>query len=378
MPLPDGRMWWFVTGFDEVCVVLGDPRFHVLANPADGLAEMSPQTAAEFRKRPLPGALARSNPPEHTAYRRQLIPHFSQRRLKVLAERIDQVTSDLLERMAAKGPPADLVADFAVPVPSIVICELLGMPYAQSQRFHTLATAALRLDSSPEDQLMLGDQMLALVQDVVRHKKDRPNDGLLAELLTPDDPREAASEEEVTCRGVELLIAGYETTANMIALGTFALLEHPEQLAALRARPELIGDAVEELLRYLSVIHVGPARRAVQDVQLGAHLIRAGESVIVSLPEANRNAERFPDPHRLDITRDAAGHLAFGHGRHLCLGHQLARIELTIAFTALLERFPTLRLAIPAADVPLRTDMSIYGLHRLPVTWDTPTTTSRS
>ncbi|WP_219518187.1 cytochrome P450, partial [Nonomuraea ceibae] len=167
-----------------------------------------------------------------------------------------------------------------------------------------------------------------------------------------------------------LLSAGFDTTANMIALGAFALLENPEQLAALRADPTLVEGAVEELLRYLSVAKTF-MRVALEDVELGGHTIKAGSTVIVSINTANRDPERFPDPHKLDLRRQDGGHLAFSHGIHQCLGQQLARVELRVALPALLQRFPTLRLAVPAGEIPLRPEAAdIYGVKSLPVTWD--------
>ncbi|MCF6469866.1 cytochrome P450 [Nonomuraea sp. MG754425] len=164
-----------------------------------------------------------------------------------------------------------------------------------------------------------------------------------------------------------LLVAGHETTANMIALGTWTLLRHPEQLEALRADPALIGNAVEELLRYLSIIQFGAQRAALEDVTLDGTPIRAGQTLVISIPAADRDAARFPDPDALNLARDAAGHLGFGHGVHQCLGQQLARIEMRVAYAALLRRFPDLRMAVPDEEVPLRTDMAIYGVHSLPV-----------
>jgi cytochrome P450 len=203
------------------------------------------------------------------------------------------------------------------------------------------------------------------MQGLVRQKQRDPGDDLLSGLVRDTE----LTEEELIGIANLLLIAGHETTANMLALGTFALLEHPEEFTKLREHPELAENAVEELLRYLSIIAMGVARHAKEDVEIGGVTIREGETVVVSVPAVNRDESQYPDPHELRVDRPRGHHVAFGHGIHQCLGQQLARVEMTIGFTELVRRLPTLKLAVPAAEVPLRTDMSIYGVHALPVTW---------
>ena len=202
------------------------------------------------------------------------------------------------------------------------------------------------------------------LSELVTRKRAAPGDDILSDLARDDD----LTIEELTGAAFLLLLAGHETTANMLALGAFALLENPEQLAELRADPDLLPDAVEELLRYLSVADIF-YRYATEDIELGGETIREGSTVVVSLLAANRDPQRFDNPDTLDIRRKARGHLSLGHGVHLCLGQQLARLEMRAGFEGLLRRFPTLGLAIPAGDVKLRTDMNIYGVHDLPVTW---------
>ncbi|MGH8881422.1 MAG: cytochrome P450, partial [Stackebrandtia sp.] len=200
---------------------------------------------------------------------------------------------------------------------------------------------------------------------LVTRKRAEPTDDLLSDLAKDEE----LSDDELAGMGFLLLIAGHETTANMLALGTFALLEHPEQAALLRADAGLIPNAVEELLRYLSIIHIGARRVAAEDIDLDGRLIKAGDPVVISVAAANRDASKFDDPGELDVTRRTTGHLTFGHGVHQCLGQQLARIEMRIGFESLLRRYPGLRLAVKPSEVPLRTDMAIYGVHELPVTW---------
>jgi cytochrome P450 len=202
------------------------------------------------------------------------------------------------------------------------------------------------------------------IAELVAAKRAEPTDDLLSGLTAGD-----LSDEELVNIGFVLLGAGLDTTANMLALGAFALLSHPGQLAALRADPGIADHAVEELLRYLSIIPF-TVRTALDDVELRGERIRAGETVTVSIPAANRDPAHFADPDTLDLLRPAGGHVAFGHGVHQCLGQQLARVELRVVLPALVTRFPALRLAIPAEDVPMRTDMLIYGVHALPVTWE--------
>jgi cytochrome P450 len=189
---------------------------------------------------------------------------------------------------------------------------------------------------------------------------------MLSGLITSG---EDLTDEEISGMGVLLLVAGHETTANMLGLGTLTLLTNPDQLAALRADPSLIDNTVEELMRFLTILQLGTIRTALEDVELAGRVVKAGETLSLSLPAANRDPERFSDPDKFDITRSANGHLSFGHGVHQCLGQQLARIEMRIAYARLFEEFPDLRLAVPVEEVPLRTDMGIYGVHELPVEW---------
>jgi len=203
---------------------------------------------------------------------------------------------------------------------------------------------------------------------LVRRKRAEPTDDMLSGLVG-NVGTEALTEIEAAGVAGLLLTAGFESTAYMLATGMFALLQSPDQLAALRADPALLDGAVEELLRYMTPLQVGPVRAALEDIEIDGHLIKAGEAVTISLPTANRDPERFDDPQNLDIRRSAKGHMAFGHGVHQCLGQQLARCSLRVGYSALLRRFPTLRLAVPPDEVPMRWQMPVYGVKALPVTW---------
>jgi cytochrome P450 len=272
--------------------------------------------------------------------------------------------------MADGGSPADLVASFAVPVPALVICELLGVP-ARDRHAIQAATAVMNdLDSTPEQAVEAVMSITGTVRGLLarlRAGSATPEDGLLAHALAAGD----LSDEELTNLGMVLLATGHLPTSSMLALGTFVLLTDPVQRARVAAGRGLAGRAVEELLRYLSILQFDVRRTALADVEIDGQVIAAGETVVLALPVANRDPVRFPDPDTLDLGRSATGHLAFGHGVHQCLGQHLARAELRVALTALLERFPDLRLAVPAAEVPTRERMAVYGVDRLPVAWGT-------
>ncbi len=349
---PDGSLGWLVTEHAAARFVLSDPRFSSRLDLAKSPIRVSEPVV-------VPGAFLFMDPPEHTRYRRLLAGQFTVRRMRALEPRIASIAAGLLDAMTA---PADLVREFALPLASLVICELLGVPYESHTDFER-ASHAMVDPSLPEPQRdAAGGELFGLLASVVAEKRRSPGDDLLSGLL-------ALTDDEVMGIGVMLLFAGHETTANMLGLGTFALLRHAEQLALLRADPSLIDGAVEELLRHLSIVQYEVNRAALEDVEVAGQRVAKGESLLVSLPMANRDPARFPSPSTLDITRGTAAHLAFGHGVHQCLGQQLARAELRIGFSALLSRFPTLRLAVPPSDIPLRTGRGIYGVDALPITW---------
>ncbi|MFF4776055.1 cytochrome P450 [Microtetraspora fusca] len=362
-PFPDGHQGWLVTGYDLVRSVLADSRFssrkelmrhHPLIDYGD--IEVPPAPPGEFLL---------MDEPQHSRYRKPLVGKFTVRRMRLLTERIEQITTEHLDAMEKAGPPTDLVTAFAKPIPSIVICELLGVPYEDRGRFQDQIDTFLGGETSDEDLIAAYTATQQYLAELVAAKRANPTDDVLSDLTDSD-----LTDEELRGISLILLAAGFDTTANTLALGTFALLRNPAQLAALRADPALTDGAVEELLRYLSVAKTF-MRTALEDVELGGHTIKAGTTVILSYNTANRDPERFTDPHALDIQRQDGGHLAFGHGIHQCLGQQLARVEMRVAFPALLSRFPTLRLAVPAEEVALRPETAdIYGVKSLPVAWD--------
>ncbi|HEX7305207.1 cytochrome P450 [Lentzea sp.] len=358
---PGGHVGWLVTSYSAVRAMLADNRF----SARKGLGRSPIHDMPSDPRMMEPGFFVTHDPPEHTRYRKVLTGEFTVRRMKDLVPRITEHTEQFLDEMRRQGPPADLVQSIGLPVPSMVICELLGVPYDSRATFQSSAAVLLNLGTTPEQYMAAMSDLRELIADLVARKRAEPGDDLISRLAGPGD----LTDLEVLNISYLLLLAGHETTAHMLTLGTYALLTRPDQLAKLRESPELVDNAVEELMRYLSIAHIGPVRTALEDVVLEGHLIRAGESVTASVPAANRDPLQFPDPDRLDVTRSAAGHVGFGHGVHQCIGQQLARIEMRIVYAALLEKFPGLRLAVPAEEITMRDDMVIYGLHRLPVAW---------
>ena len=369
LAFPDGRTGWLLSRYEDVRSLLADPRVsardRLRSNP---IRQLPPE--AEELLRTQPGQFIGMDPPEHTRYRRLLTGHFTVRRMNALAPRIERIVADHLNAMAGMTPPVDLVQTFALPVPSLVICELLGVPYTDRALFQRRSRVLLSMNTDAQTLLQARNEMHQYMLGLVRAKRLQPTDDLLSGLIRREAPEGGLSDEELVNIGNLLLVAGHETTANMLALGTLTLLQHPAQLAALRADPSLVEQAVEELLRYLSIVQFGVGRTALEDLEVGGQWIRAGEPIVASLAAADRDPAEFPEPDELDVTRQYSPHLAFGHGVHQCLGQQLARVEMKAGFRALFERFPGLRLAVPLEQVPMRNDTFVYGVHELPVTWD--------
>ncbi|MGW6726465.1 cytochrome P450 [Nocardia sp. NPDC055029] len=363
---PDGHEGWVVTGYEAVRQLLADTRFSSrqdlgIVHPAYESSGMPVQTEPSPQ---IPGLFVAMDPPDHTRLRRKLTGAFTVKRMKQLEEHIIEITERQLDEMARLTPPVDLVREFALPVPSLVICELLGVPYEDRETFQVNSAQFLVKDQELEQKMAAYGAMTSYLAELVMRKRAEPGEDILSDLARDED----LGIEELVGIAFLLLLAGHETTANMLALGTFALLEHPEQLAELRADPELVPNAVEELMRYLSVADIF-YRYATEDIELCGETIGKGSTVVISLLAANRDPLRFDNPDTLDVRRTARGHVSFGHGVHQCLGQQLARIEMRAGFAGLLRRFPTLELAVPATEVKLKTDMNIYGVHELPVTW---------
>ncbi|WP_198549111.1 cytochrome P450 [Streptomyces sp. PRh5] len=368
MRSPLGHEATLFSRYDDVRAVHSDAeRLRLDAiGPSPGLAAEGVDD--EEMKQRRAGRLLMLDPPEHTRLRRLLTATFTVRRAQALGPRIQEIVDEHLDAMEAAGPPVDLVSAFALPVPSLVICELLGVPFADRAEFGARSNRFFDTTMSPQERLRLDAEADAYMHTLVVRHREKPGDDLLS-LLIREHGTGALSDEELVGLADLLLIAGHETTANVISLGTLALLRHPDQLALVRDDPSAVEDAVEELLRFTSVLHAGFVRVAVEDTTIGGHLVRRGEHVVTSLPAANRDPALLDGGDDLDVTRGRCPHVAFGHGIHHCLGATLARLELRLALPALLQRFPGLRLADPAARPAFKDRALLYGLRSLPIVW---------
>ncbi|MFF9351008.1 cytochrome P450 [Streptomyces sp. NPDC014734] len=359
----DGRRVWLVTGLAEARSLLVDPRLSSdRENPAfpffvERLARSS------VRRVELLGV----DDPEHNTQRRMLIPSFTVKRTAALRPQIQQTVDGLLDRMIEQGPPAELVGSFALPVPSMVICALLGVPYADHDFFEGQSRKLLR-GPTTTDVEDAREALDAYFLELIEQKRATPGEGLLDELIAGQLETGAVDRDQLVRLAEILLVAGHETTANMISLGTFTLLQYPDQLARMRESEDLMPSAVEELLRFLSIAD-GISRVAVQDIEVGGVTIRAGDGVVLSTSASNRDDAVYTAPDELDLGRNARSHVAFGFGIHQCLGQNLARAEMEIALRTLCRRLPELRLAVPADEVPFKPGDTIQGLLELPVTW---------
>jgi cytochrome P450 len=359
-----GRDAWLVTRYDDAREVLGDAsRFSNEQVPAVPMPGVKPE---EVRA----GQLLALDPPEHTRLRRLLTGEFTVKRIKRLQPRISEIVEGQLDAMASAGPPADLVTDFALPVPSLVICELLGVPYDDRDDFQRRASQQIDLTLPIEDRGRVAAESRAYMGGLVDRAFAAPGDDMLGMLVR--EHRDDLTRNELIGIASLLLIAGHETTANMLALGTLALLRHPEQARVVREDPTATAPAVEELMRYLSIVHASVPRVAITDTEVAGEAIAAGDLVLVSLAAADRDRALADDPDQLDIGRAAAPHVAFGHGVHHCLGAPLARMEMATAFPALLQRFPTLSTPVDLDSADFRDGTFIYGMRSLPVRWASP------
>jgi cytochrome P450 len=359
----DGNDGWLVTRFDDVKAVLLDTRF-------SSDRALAARTRHRHEKPRMPrGAMVSMDPPEHTRYRRMLAGQFTARRVRELEPRIAGYVSRQLDEMEKAGPGVDLVDKFALPIPSMVICDLLGVDSSDRHAFQNWAQTVLNFDLPGEQTRKAREELFAFLTALVQEKVERPRDDILSGLLHLDSD-DQLTVEEVIGIGILLLIAGHESTSNMLGLGIYALLQHPEQLDKLKQDPSLIDNTVEELLRYLSIVHFEFVRSATEEIAFSGRTIKPGETVKASLVSANRDPMRYPDPDLLDLTRQDVHHLAFGHGIHQCIGQQLARMEMRLAFTMLFERFPSLHPAISPEEVHFKDNSVAYGVVELPVTWD--------
>jgi len=362
--LPDGQLAWLAMRYADVKLVYSDPRFSREAATRPGAASVSPSTS-------VPGMLIGLDPPEHTRIRRLVSRAFSWRTIDQKRPRIQEIVDGLLDDLRDHGCPADLVSLFSYPLPLRVITEILGVPYSDRGQFQRVVAVIMAASAHPAEEIHAAmDELVEYLSRLIERKRATPTDDLLSALIAARDEGDKLSEQELLNNAHLILAAGHDTAANQLSNSLVALFRHPDQLALLRKRPELIPNAVEVLLRHVQLETTGPVRIALEDVELSGVQVRAGDAIIPSGHIANSDPQTYPDGRQLDVTRtDVVPHLAFGHGPHHCVGAALARLELQIALGTLLARFPTLRLAVPADQLRWRTGMLVRTLEELPVTW---------
>jgi len=366
LSFPDGHRGWLVSDYATARAVLADRRFiiGVSRQPRGTPGKLDAFHAALG---PLAaGAITSKDPPEHTRLRRAVGDRFSAVSVEGRAESIEGIVRGQLAALESAGRPADLLTVFARPIPSRVICDVLGVPHSDQDQFIGPTDLILSPSGTPDDVTRAFAEFSEYVRGVVAAKRAHRGDDLLSDLVHGTN----LSADEICGLALELFVTGHETTAGLITLGTMVLLEDRSRWERLRQQPELMDTAIEELLRYITVVEIGFARTAVEDAQIGGVTIAAGETVAVSLHAANHDPAHFTAPETVQLDRADASHLALGHGIHRCLGQSLAKLELRIALTGLMRRFPTLRLAVSPSEVPLEcTDVGVYRANELPVTW---------
>ena len=369
---PNRQQVWLVIGYAEARAALADPRLSKDVTVAQRVYEQ--HTDPSVRDRDFAASLSahmlNTDPPEHTRLRTLVGRAFTPRTVEELRPRIREITQDLVGRFAdrlAGGATIDLVDELAVPIPTAVICELLGIPEPARDTLRGAITDLLSIgDPAVIDQA--SHTLAGLLMETLAAKRDDPGEDLLTGLLAAHDDGDRLTGPELVSMAMLLLVAGHETTVNLIANGVLALLRHPGELDRLRNDRALLGGAVEELLRYDGRTNTATFRFTTEPVRLGNVEIPAEHPVVVSPLAANRDPDRFPDPDRLAVDRDSRGHLAFGHGVHHCIGAALGRAEAHEVFAQLLERLPGFRLAVAPDELRWRRSVLVRGLEALPVT----------
>lgn len=361
MPYGDGA--WLVTRYEDVRAVLADPRFSLAAAMGRDQPRMRPvaRTGA---------GLFSTEPPEHTRLRSLVAREFGARRVERLRARAVELADQLLDRIVEAGQPADLVEDFAIPMPTTIICEVLGLPAEDHRMLWDWAETVLSAVTPGEVLATEGQAFMDYMAQVLELRSREPGDDLLTTLVRACRERKLIGEEELLSIACDLLIAGFVSTTNQIGNFFHQLLFSPDELVRLRERPELIPRAVEELMRYVPLLTgFSLPRYATADVELGGVTVRAGEAVMIATAAANRDPRVFAEPERLVLDRPANPHIGFGHGVHYCIGAHLARLELRVAIERVLARLPGLRPAVPEHELRWKQDAMVNGLQALPVAW---------
>jgi cytochrome P450 len=360
----DGSEHWLATRHADIRAVLGSSAFS-----ADVRTEGFPEVHAGMA-REQGGLFLRLDDPEHNRLRRMLTKEFSVKATAAMRDKLTEITDELIDAMLASDKPVDIVQDFALPLPSRAICDILGVPYEDREMFQAHANAGTDLSRDHLEPDDLHESSYEYYKRLVDLKRREPGDDMISRLIRDHSGPDGFGPDVLPAVASLLVGAGHETTANMLSLGTLALLLNDTERERLRAQPELATTAAEEMLRYWSIVSTDPRRIALEDIEIGGQLVRRGEGVIVALIAGNRDPRVFGDTaDSLDIGRNARQHVAFGFGTHQCLGQNLARVEMQVAFPRLFERIPDLRLAIPVENVAYRKNSIVYGLTSLPVTW---------
>lgn len=361
----DGTTPWLLTRYDDMRVVLSHPRFS-----AEPLRPGYPHVfAGRMVADKADKSFLRLDAPEHDRLRRMVTREFTVKRVEQERPFIQGIVDKLIDNMTAGPKPVEFVEAFAQPLPTEVITHLLGVPYEDHEIFHRATRTQFGSNSTPEEVRASLVELMDYLSELIDRKQIEPQNDVLSRLVVEQLQPGHLDRQAMLNITRLLLSAGHQTTQNMTALGVLTLLRHPDQLAAIKEDPALIRGAVEELLRYSSILHTGARRLALEDIDVNGHLVREGEGVICAIPSANRDETLFPDPDRFDIERDAAPHVAFGYGIHQCLGQVLARVELQIVLRTLFDRLPDLRLAVDFDELRFRHDMFVYGVYELPLTW---------
>ncbi|MES2187889.1 MAG: cytochrome P450 [Pseudomonadota bacterium] len=362
----DGTRPYLLTSFADIKAVLSHPQFSCEPGREGFPHVYEGRKAADLADR----SFLRIDNPEHDRLRRMVTKEFTVKKVNALRPVMQDTVDRLVERYSQMPQGSDFVEHFAGPLPTEIITYLLGIPYEDHDFFHGATRVQFGNRSTPAEVRESLAQMFEYLDRLITRKTEDPQDDIVSRLV--EEQLTPGHVDRITLINIVrlLLSAGHQTTQNMTALGVLTLLQHPDQLQLLAAKPELIPNAVEELLRYSSVLHTGARRVALEDIDVNGHLVKKGEGVICAIPSANRDERLFPDPDHFDIERDAAGHVAFGYGVHQCLGQVLARAELQIVYGTLFQKLPKLRLAVPVEQLRFRHDMFVYGVHELPLHWN--------